>query len=54
MKVCKQCMICGDLVELTPTEELSLQHGRTIGEKMCDKCKEAVLYARKQMEAAEK
>lgn len=42
MELCKPCIICGEPVELTPDEKLSLQYGHNIDSKVCDKCREAV------------
>ena len=49
--LCKGCIICGELVELTPNEELSLHRGFHIDSKVCDKCREAILHTRKQIES---
>lgn len=43
------CIICGETIELTPNEETSLYYGHGIGSKVCDKCKQAVLYIREKM-----
>jgi hypothetical protein len=43
------CIICGETIELTPNEEASLYYGHSIGSKVCDKCKQAVLYIREKM-----
>lgn len=48
------CLICGDSVMLTSREEMSLQYGRHIHSKVCDKCREAVLCMREQMEMEKK
>lgn len=50
MALCKSCIICGEAVELTPNEERSLRRGLNIDDKVCDKCREAILYMRKQAE----
>ena len=44
------CIICGESVELTPNEELSLERGHHIHSKVCDKCRAAVFRIREQME----
>ena len=44
------CIICGETVELTPNEVMSLEYGSHIRSKVCDKCRAAVLRIRKQME----
>ena len=49
--LCKGCIICEEPVELTPNEELSLRHGFHIDSKVCDKCREAILHTRKQIES---
>ena len=44
------CIICGESVELTPNEVMSLEYGSHIRSKVCDKCRAAVLRMREQME----
>ena len=44
------CIICGESVELTQDEELMLKNGISVGPKVCEKCKQAVLHMREQME----
>lgn len=44
------CIVCYEPVELTPNEEVALNYGRPIGSKVCDKCKQAILHIRKQIE----
>lgn len=51
--LCKGCIICGEPVELTPNEELSLRRGFHIDSKVCDKCREAILHTRKQIESVD-
>jgi hypothetical protein len=42
-----RCMICDEYVPLTDIEEEMIRYGhRHIGNKICDKCKKAVLYIR--------
>ena len=48
--LCTSCLICGESVPLTEREELQIRHGMNIHSKICDKCREAILYMRKQME----
>lgn len=43
------CIICDEFVGLTENEKLSLLHGDT-QVKVCDKCKKAILYLRKQID----
>ena len=49
-KLCKPCIICGEPVHLDELEESQLYHGRHISSKVCDECKQAILYIRKQIE----
>ena len=44
------CIICGESIELTPNEVMSLEYGNHIRSKVCDKCRAAVLRIREQME----
>lgn len=44
------CIICGESVDLTPNEVMSLEYGSHIRSKVCDKCRSAVLRMREQME----
>ena len=46
---CTRCIICDSPVELTDEEELRLERGHYIGRKVCDKCKQATMYVRKQL-----
>ena len=50
IKTCKSCIICGEFVTLDEFEESRLLHGMHISSKVCDKCKQAILYTRKQIE----
>ena len=43
------CIVCGEPVELSTEEILSLEYGHSIHSKMCNKCKAAILYMREQM-----
>lgn len=45
-----QCLICDEAVELSEMENSRLDHGLSINPKICDKCKQAILYARRMME----
>ena len=42
----KPCMICGESVKLTDWEEEALKFGNSVESKICDKCKQAVLFIR--------
>ena len=44
------CAICEENVVLTPEEKTLLQYGHSIGIKICDKCKQAILRMRKQID----
>lgn len=44
---CTSCLICGESVDVTEYEALS----RKAVAKVCDKCKEAVLEMRRQLDA---
>lgn len=46
---CTRCIICDSPVELTDEEKLRLERGHYIGRKVCDKCKQATMYVRKQL-----
>lgn len=46
----KACLICGEGIILTENEKEALYCGYHIDNKVCDKCKQAILYIRKQME----
>ena len=48
--LCTQCIVCDEPIKLTPNEEVALNYGRPIGSKVCDKCKQAILHIRKQIE----
>lgn len=50
VRLCMSCLICGESVVLTQEEELSLQYGHSVHSKICDKCKQAILHIRKQIE----
>lgn len=42
------CIICGESVELTPSEVSSLEHGHHICSRVCDECKAAVARMKEQ------
>jgi hypothetical protein len=44
------CLMCNESVRLTDEEVIQLEHGRDIHRKICDKCKQAVLHIRKQLD----
>ena len=41
-----ECIICGESIELTENENIALMYGKTVGPKVCDKCKEAIMNVR--------
>lgn len=44
------CLVCDELVELTQDESISvLRYNRSIPNKVCEKCKKAIMYIRKQI-----
>ena len=43
------CIICGEGVKLTDNECLALSRGHNLESKVCNKCKEAIMYMRKQI-----
>ena len=43
------CIVCGKSVPLTENEALLVGRGHCIHSKVCDKCKEAVVYIREQL-----
>jgi hypothetical protein len=45
----KACIVCGEHVELTENEKMSLHHGRDIDSKMCYECRLAIMHMRRQM-----
>lgn len=49
-RLCIGCMVCDEPIPLTEWEEVTLRYGRDIHNKVCDKCKAAILYTREQME----
>lgn len=44
------CIVCGESVAITQNEEHMLKNGHSIGSKVCEKCKQAILHMREQME----
>ena len=46
----KPCIICDESVRLSNEEEELLKRGLTVGSKICDKCKQAILYIRNQIQ----
>lgn len=50
VSLCKACIICGEPIKLTETEFSRIKYGLSIVPGVCDKCKEAVLEMRKNME----
>jgi hypothetical protein len=49
-QLCMACLFCGEPVGLDEMEKARLDHGMYIHPKVCDKCKEAVLYIRNQLQ----
>ena len=47
------CLICDESVELSEMERSRLNHGLDIHSKICDKCKNAILYYRRKFESGE-
>lgn len=45
----KTCIICGEAVEFTPNEEMAFRREYPVDSKVCDKCRQAILYVRNQM-----
>ena len=43
------CLVCGEPVVLDEQEETRLDYGLPIHSKICDKCKEVILYMRERM-----
>jgi hypothetical protein len=52
-KLAMPCIICGESVELTEEEEMSLSYGDHVRSKVCNECRSAVLYMRAHMEQQE-
>ena len=50
----KACTICDEPVKLTEEEVMTMMSGRSIGIKICDECKQAILYMRKQIKENDK
>ena len=49
MRMCMACLICGESVPMTEMEEVALRFGNHVHSKICDKCRETILYMREQM-----
>lgn len=47
------CIVCGESIPMEPNEEEAYLHGFYVHNKICDKCKAAILYMREQMEQKE-
>ena len=45
-RICMSCLICGESVPISEFEEARLLHGMDIHSKICDQCREAILYVR--------
>jgi hypothetical protein len=50
VRLCMPCIVCSESIPLTQEEEMSLRYGHSIHSQICDKCKQAILHIRKQME----
>ena len=48
--LCSPCIICEESVELTEAEEIAARYGHFNGCKVCNKCKQAVMHVREQMQ----
>ena len=48
--ICIPCLVCGEGVTLTEEEEATMYYGHHVHSKVCDKCKEAILYMRDHMQ----
>lgn len=44
------CLICGEGIPLNENEKMDILHGGRIVIKICDKCKEAVLAMRREIQ----
>lgn len=44
-----ECIVCNEPVELSEIEVSRLRHGLHINSKICDKCKQAILYIRNEI-----
>ena len=51
--LCTSCIVCGDSIPLESNEEEAYLHGLYAHNKICDKCKAAILYVREQMKQKE-
>ena len=53
VKLSIACLICGESVELDEMELAKLNHGLDIQPKICDSCKNTILYYRRKFEGRE-
>ena len=51
--LCIGCLICGESVPLSVEEESTLMNGIKIGPKICDKCRNAILKMRENIETGD-
>ena len=51
--LCMGCLICGEPVPLSVEEESTLMNGINIGPKICDKCRNASLKMRENIETGD-
>lgn len=46
------CIICGEYVTLTENESIAvLRYNKSVPSKVCNKCKQAIFYIRKQTDS---
>jgi hypothetical protein len=48
-RLATSCIVCSESILLEPNEEEAYLHGFYVHNKICDKCKAAILYMREQM-----
>jgi hypothetical protein len=48
-KLATPCIVCGESIPLEAYEEEAYLHGFYVHNKICEKCKAAILYVREQM-----
>lgn len=53
VKICTDCLICGEPVELIDIEVYRLGRGHDVGSKVCEKCRKAIMRFRKWIEDGE-
>lgn len=45
-----ECLICGESILLTDNEVAQMKYGHPLREKICNRCREAVLFIRKSVQ----